>query len=107
MCRVFAGFMHVFSMVGVVFCEGRNINENMAKSLLEVYKDCVSKVLHPSLNTVIHSGGPKGASSYQTISPLLGYCMGAKHFVCVCYILHVYSEAVALCLCFHVLAQSR
>ena len=107
MCRVFAGFMHVFSIVGVVFCEGRNKDENMAKSLLEVYKDCVSKVLHPSLNTVIHSGGPKGASSCQTISPLLGHCMGAKHFVCVCFFLHVYSETVALYLCFRVLAQSR
>ena len=47
--------MYVFSMVGVIFCEGTNKDENMAESLLEVYKDCVSKVLHPSLNTVIHS----------------------------------------------------
>ena len=45
--------MHVFSIVGVVFCEGRNKDENIAESLLEVYKDYVSKVLHPSLNTVI------------------------------------------------------
>ena len=55
MCRVFAGFMHVFSIVGVVFCEGRNKDENMAESLLEVYKDCISKVLHPLLTAVIHS----------------------------------------------------
>ena len=48
-------FMYVFSIVGVMFCEGRNKDENMAKSLLEVYKDSVSKVLHPSPNTVIHS----------------------------------------------------
>ena len=27
----------------------------MAESLLKVYKDCISKVLHPSLNALIYS----------------------------------------------------
>ena len=77
----------------------------MAKSLLEVCQQGVASFVDCS--DPLCTGGPKGASSCRTISPLVGYCMGAKHFVCVCYILHVYSEAVALCCCFCVLAQSR
>ena len=52
MCRVFAGFMHVFSIVGVVFCEGRN---KAMKIWQRVCLKCVSKVLHPLLTAVIHS----------------------------------------------------
>ena len=70
----------------------------MAENMLEVYKGYVSKVLHPSLNAVIHSVlvGPRVHEATETNTLLVGYYVGAKHFACVCYILHVYSEAVIL-----------
>ena len=102
--------MYVFSIIGIMFCEGGNTAMRIWQRVcLKCYKDCVSKVLHPSLNAVIHSVlvSPRVHQATEANTLLVGYYMGAKHFACVCYTLHVDSESVAVCLCFHVLAQSH
>ena len=71
----------------------------MAKSLLGVYKDCVSKMLHPSLNAVIHSVlvGRRVHQAAEPTHPLSRLLHGSQTLACLCLlysILHVYFEAV-------------
>ena len=69
--------VHMFSTVGMVLWEGGNLGkrncEKMAKGSLEVYKDCTTKVVHPTPNTKIHTVIVcQGALSYRNNGFLLG-----------------------------------
>ena len=62
----------------------------MAKGSLGVYKDCVSKVLHPSLNAVIHSVLVGQGCIQLPNQRMLSRLLHGKRTIClacVCYIL--------------------